>query len=139
MPYSDEQLSAIYDRTSGYCHLCHKKLSFNNYGTVGTKGAWEVEHSRPKANGGSNRANNLYPACVSCNRSKGTVSSRAVQTWSGRTRAPLSREKRKGEKRKNAVAGGIIGGLIGSIAGPLGAVAGAAIGAKLGHDADPDN
>lgn len=45
MPYSRSQLRRIYDRTSGYCHLCHKKLAFTNYGRYGAKGVWEVEHS----------------------------------------------------------------------------------------------
>jgi hypothetical protein len=41
-------LNAIYDRTSGYCHIFHRKLVFTNYGIVGAKGAWEVEHSGPR-------------------------------------------------------------------------------------------
>jgi len=71
MAFSSEQLNQIYNRTSGYCHICHKKLAFKNYGVFGARGAWEVEHSNPQAKGGTNRLNNLYPACITCNRSKG--------------------------------------------------------------------
>ena len=53
-------LNAIYDRTSGYCHICHRKLAFYNYGIVDAKGAWEVEHSRPRALGGTHDGNNKY-------------------------------------------------------------------------------
>ena len=64
MPYSDERLSDIYDRTSGYCHICGKKLSFSNYCRPGCKGAWEVEHSKARVNGGCDSLNNLYAACM---------------------------------------------------------------------------
>ncbi len=39
MPFDDHMLSRIYDRTSGYCHICSKKLSFTNYNRPGSKGA----------------------------------------------------------------------------------------------------
>jgi hypothetical protein len=52
MAYTDERLNRIYDRTNGYCHICHKKLSFVNYAQYGWRGAWEVDHSKPKAKGG---------------------------------------------------------------------------------------
>jgi hypothetical protein len=34
-------LNAIYDRTSGYCHICQPKVYFSNYGIVGAR-----EHGR---------------------------------------------------------------------------------------------
>ena len=74
MGYSKEKLHEIYDRTTGYCHICHKKLAFKNYSSVGSRGAWEVEHSKPRAKGGSDNLKNLYPACIFCNRSKGKKS-----------------------------------------------------------------
>lgn len=138
MLYDKVTLRRIYDRTSGYCHICRKKLSFTNYGKFGEKGAWEVEHSHVRATGGSDHGNNLFAACISCNREKGTFTTRTARSWHGRTKAPLSKEKRKKAKRANAIAGGILGGLAGSILGPWGVAAGAAIGAKIGHDSDPD-
>jgi hypothetical protein len=139
MRYTDEKLSAIYDRTSGYCHICHKKLSFQNYGKHGKKGAWQVEHSRARAKDGSDRTGNLYPACIDCNLEKSTATTRTARAWHGTSRAPLSRQRRRDAKRSGAVVGGIVGGLLGALAGPWGAAAGVAIGAKLGHDADPDD
>lgn len=32
----------------------------------------EIDHSRPKARGGSDHMNNLMPSCQSCNREKGS-------------------------------------------------------------------
>jgi len=138
MAFSKLDRRKIYDRTTGYCHICKKKLSFENYGLLGLKGAWEVEHSNPKSLGGTNRLSNLYAACISCNRSKNNKSTKSARSKYGRTKAPLSKEKRKEEKRGNSFLGGFIGGIIGSVAGPPGAIIGATIGAKLGFDKDPD-
>ncbi len=90
MAYSYDERELIYDRTSGYCHLCKRKLSFKNYAKPGKKGAWEVEHSQPRAKGGSDRLSNLYAACIPCNRDKGTATTRTARGWHGRTRARTS-------------------------------------------------
>jgi hypothetical protein len=138
MAYTSEQLNRIYDRTSGYCHICCKKLSFKNYGRYGERGAWHVEHSRPRARGGTDHGNNLYAACIDCNLEKSTVSTRAARSWHGRRKAPLSRNRRIEAKRSATVAGGILGAVVGALGGPWCAIAGALIGAKLGHEADPN-
>jgi len=136
---SQERLREIYDRASGYCHICHKKLAFTNYGASGARGAWEIEHSKPRAKGGTDHLNNLYPACISCNRSKGTKSNRIVRSQNGVQRAPLSRERREKAKLENALGVGalcaIVGGFLG---GPIGVAIGSAIGAKAGYDKNPD-
>lgn len=135
MAYDVDTLNRIYDRTDGYCHLCCKKLSFINYANYGAKGAWEVEHSIPLSQGGTNHLNNLYAACISCNRSKAVQSSRKARSQYGRKRAPYCREKKAKIRRSNSITGGVIGGLIGSIGDP----AGSAIGAKIGRDIDPND
>ena len=139
MSYTNQELRYIYDRTSGKCHLCQKKRAFTNYVIRGARGSWEVEHSRAQANGGTHRLNNLYAACISCNRGKGARSTRSVRTRNGYTKAPLSKTARSGAKSTNAVGGALLGGLAGTILGPWGAVAGAALGAKLGYDSNPDH
>ena len=138
MAFSKEQLRKIYDRTYGYCHICKKKLSFSNYGYYGLKGAWEVEHSNPKSKGGTDRLNNLYASCISCNRSKNNKSTRSARAQYGRTKAPLSKEKRTEVRKNNSITGGVLGGIIGSVAGPIGTALGASIGAKFGYDKDSD-
>ncbi len=112
MAFTKLELRKIYDRTTGYCHICRKKLSFTNYGLQYLKGAWEVEHSNPKSMGGTNRLNNLYAACISCNRSKNNKSTRTARAKYGHTCAPLSREKRKEMEESNAKGWAIIGLLI---------------------------
>lgn len=138
MAYSTERLEDIFDRTSGYCHICGGKLSFCNYGICAARGAWEVEHSRPRCEGGTDRLNNLYAAHISCNRSKQAICSRRVRARYGRTRAPLSVTRRSNAKSKNAVSGGLLGAVLGSVAGPWGIVIGAAMGGKTGYDRNPD-
>lgn len=136
--YDTETLGRIYDRTSGYCHICGKKLSLTNYACPGEKGAWEVEHSVPQAKGGTNHLNNLFAGCIQCNRDKSDQHARTARGWHGSRRAPLSRHKRAKAKAQNAVLGGIIGGGIGAIFGPAGVVAGSTIGAAIGHGQNPD-
>jgi len=70
LPYSDEQLSQIYDRTKGHCHYCGKKLAWHNYGKRYAKGGWQVDHKNPRAAGGSDYFRNLVPACIDCNLEK---------------------------------------------------------------------
>jgi 5-methylcytosine-specific restriction endonuclease McrA len=138
MAWTDKQLGSIYDRTSGYCHLCSKKLAFSNYARAGARGAWEVEHSVPKACGGTDRMNNLYAACIDCNRSKQSRSTRTTRARYGRQRAPLNREARAIAKSENALAGAGLGLLVGAALGPVGALVCGAIGAHLGHGQNPD-
>ncbi len=132
------KLNQIYDRTTGRCHICHKKLAFKNYGALGARAAWEVEHSIPQAKGGTDHLNNLYPACIPCNRSKGSSSTVSARSKHGKSRAPLSGDKREKARTGNAFAGGTLGAMIGSVGGPVGAFIGACLGASLGHSQDPD-
>ncbi|MCB9194855.1 MAG: HNH endonuclease [Flavobacteriales bacterium] len=131
------RLRKIYDKTDGYCHICHKKLAFSNHGITGAKGAWHIEHSVPKAKGGTNHMNNLFAACVSCNINKGTLHTKTVRSKNGVSRAPYSRKKKEEIRQGNTVAGAAIGGAIGLLAGPVGAAIGAVIGGALGSENSP--
>ncbi len=73
MPYDDEVINYVYDKTKRYCYYCGKRLSFVNYGKLGERGSWEIDHSKPRAKNGSNHLNNLVPACIECNRDKKTL------------------------------------------------------------------
>jgi hypothetical protein len=90
MRFSDEVLSYIYDKNDGYCWYCDKRLAFSNYGVLGERGAWEIDHSVPKSRGGTDYLRNLVPACIDCNRQKGTrmgKSLRASSSTSNRSQA----------------------------------------------------
>lgn len=126
-----------FDRTAGRCHICGKQLARRNYGRLGKRGAWEIEHSIPRARGGSDHGNNLYPACISCNRSKGTMASRTARSPNGRTRAPLSLKKQAEVRARRAVGGGVLGAVAAGLAGapilvPMG------LAALLGYALDPE-
>lgn len=140
MGYPDDQLNQIYDKTDGRCHLCGMKLSFQNYGTVGAKAPWEVDHSQPRARGGGNHMRNLLPACVSCNRSKQDGDNGTVRAAHGRTRMPKSRSKRERDTNRRVATGAGVGGVLGGlVGGPVGAVVGAALGGLIGsHDDDEE-
>ena len=138
MTASSIRLNDIYDRTTGRCHLCGKRLAFHNYGCHGTRGAWHIEHSVPRANGGTDHLNNLYPGCIPCNLSKGTRSTRSVRAWHGRKRAPLSRAKREEAQTESALLGMLVGSLVGaSFWGLKGAIWGGLAGACLGGAINP--
>jgi len=139
MPYTDDQLSQIFDRTDGHCHICHGKLCFSNYGQLGRRGAWEVEHSNPRCKGGSCRLGNLYAAHVSCNREKGSVTTRTARAWNGRTKAPLSKQRKEEIRSNNRWGCGSIGALAGArMFGLPGLLLGAIAGALVGNGIEPD-
>ncbi len=133
-----ERLKKIYQKTDGYCHLCHKKLSFSNYGLHRTKGGWHIEHSVAKANGGSDHLNNLYPACITCNIDKSTKHTKTIRKSNGVSRAPYSKAKKDAIRNDNTAGGVLLGGGVGfAIGGPIGAFIGSMIGGALGNNNSP--
>ncbi|QQE10027.1 HNH endonuclease [Planctomycetota bacterium] len=95
--FSDEQLQKIWERTNGKCHLCGAWHTFDTYAQ---DDGWEVDHSKPQAKGGSDHMNNLYVACIPCNRSKGDqLSAREVRKSNGlQTIPPSTKEVRRTRK-----------------------------------------
>jgi 5-methylcytosine-specific restriction endonuclease McrA len=129
-----QHLRRIYARTDGHCHLTGRKLAFKNYGKFGERGAWEIEHSVPQNRGGTDHLNNLYPARISANRSKGDAMTRGVRAQNGLTRAPLCAGRKAIVREENQWAGLALGALVGL---PFGAVAVgvfAAVGALIGSE-----
>lgn len=58
---------------------------------MGERGAWEVDHSVPKSRGGTDYLRNLVPACIDCNRLKGTRLGNSVRASVGTSRGGQSR------------------------------------------------
>jgi hypothetical protein len=140
MRFPTELLDAIYRKSTGYCHLCHKKLSRMNYSRSGRRGAWHVEHSVPRSKGGTDHLNNLFAACIKFNFDKSNRTTRTARGWNDKTCAPLSPAKRREAKFENGMAGAIAGGLAGAaVGGPVGAFVGAVTGACLGSAKNPDH
>lgn len=138
MSFTKDKRRRVYDRSSGYCHICHKKLAWKNYREIEARGAWEIEHSNPKARGGTDALNNLYPACIPCNHSKRTKSTRSARAVYGKTRAPLTREKREKAKMLNSVMYGLGGAVIARMLWPPATLFAGLICMIIGQKRNPD-
>lgn len=123
MAYSSEVLNYVHASTDGRCHLCRRRRSRRSYGRT-----WEVDHSMPRAKGGTDYLRNLRPACIGCNRSKKHGSTRAARRISGFSRAPISKSAKETSQAFTAVLGLVVGAPF----GPLGALIGLGIGALVG-------
>jgi hypothetical protein len=132
MRTDQERLRQIFNKTDGRCHLSGRRLSFRNYGKVGRRGAWEVDHSRARINGGSHHLNNLYPASITANRSKQARTSRSARGDWGQARAPLSKATQQRVTESNGWKFMTGGALLGLRFGPVGAIAGGIIGLAIG-------
>jgi 5-methylcytosine-specific restriction endonuclease McrA len=53
----------VWQKTGGYCHYCSCALHFIH--------DFDIDHVVPKVLGGSDKIENLVPACARCNRRKG--------------------------------------------------------------------
>lgn len=115
MAFTTEQRRRAFDRTDGQCHLCGKRVAWKNYGANGARGAWHMEHSVARANGGTDHGNNLYAGCIACNLSKGTKATRSVRARHGLTRAPLSAAAKAQARTDDILLGAGVGAVVGGI------------------------
>lgn len=134
----DEQTKrAVFAKCNRLCHLCWKPMAYANYGNHGSRGAWEIDHSIPRAQGGTDHLNNLYAAHTDCNRAKQARSSASVRRENGYARPPMSaaamKELKEGDAWTGALAGGLVGARFGGVPGML---LGAAIGALGAYAVD---
>jgi hypothetical protein len=58
--HTQKQVNALYDKQSGKCAFCFRRLN----------GKYEVDHYVPLAKGGSNYIENIQLLCIKCNREK---------------------------------------------------------------------
>lgn len=93
---------AVFEKSSGECHYCEKELSLYNRDRL-ARGAWEVEHSIARANGGTDHRNNLVAACWTCNLDKGTLTARTHH------RAVAGKRVARVSRRRWRTAGGAAG------------------------------
>ncbi len=73
MGWDEATKQDVYAKSGGHCQYCGKQLARKNYGKLHRRGAWEIDHSNPVSLGGTDYFRNLWPACISCNRSKGDM------------------------------------------------------------------
>ena len=74
-------IKLVYERTDGYCYYCDKRLSILNYGKVGARGAWEIDHFIPFSRNGAHQLRNFVPACVPCNTMKADHMPWEIDPW----------------------------------------------------------
>lgn len=113
MNVTTELKHAVYARSGGDCHICHEPVGPRSYGRLHSPRGWEIDHSVPRSKGGTDRLNNLYPAHIDCNRSKGAKSTRAARRAFGYSSAPMSLEQRAAVRRIALATGITGGGLVG--------------------------
>ena len=138
---SKAELARILDRTSGKCHICHVRLVLENYGKPSSQGGWEIEHSRPRAKGGTDHPNNKYAACILCNRRKATRTAKSARAQYGKKRPPLNVKQRQKVLGDRTLKGAGLGTLAGYLLDPTGGAltaAGAFLGGIFGRSKDPD-
>lgn len=140
MKYSKDKLEKIFHRTDGRCHICRKDLILTSHGNLKVKGNWEVEHSKPRASSGTDHINNLFPACISCNRKKSTKSSAYARGENGFSAAPLSKQAKSRKRADNTFYGSTAGLIAGTVlrTPPLGLLTSIVIGAAIGFITDPE-
>jgi len=133
--FTIDRLEAIFERTNG---ICHRRAAWKNYGKVGAQGGWEVDHSVPRALGGTDRLSNLLPAHIRCNRSKQAASSCSARGQYGKRRAPLSARRRREKRVGNGLVGAGLGWTLAMLFVPQLRIAGLIVGAVTGLSSDPD-
>ena len=107
---NEELSSAVWDKSGGRCGHCDKELVFANRKRIG-RGAWEVEHLRPQALGGTNHLNNLVAACWTCNVQKGTFSTRTHRLALAPQLASRTSRRRLRTAGNALIPGAIVAGL----------------------------
>ncbi len=127
MSFNWETLARVHEKTDGRCHLCGEDMALDDY-----REGWEVDHSNPKSLGGSNHLNNLFAACISCNRGKGNRNSRLVRYKNGLQRSPLSQGERSRNQIRNVALCSTGAGLIGMAIHPKGFWMGVILGSVIG-------
>ena len=125
--FDDKTKLKVYEKTDGCCHLCHK-----NYGIVGARGAWEIDHSKPASKGGSHHINNYQPACIPCNRKKGNSSTQSARRIHGVTALPKSKQQKVEVRKRKIIGSAGAGVLVGMRFGPIGGIVAAIAGAFIG-------
>ena len=111
---------------------------FINHGINSGRDEWEIEHSKPKSKGGTDHLNNLYAACVKCNREKSNGTNYSIRSIKGVKKAPLTEDKKDKKVFSNTVKGVITGAAVDRFFGPIGIIAGGVIGAVYGSNMNPD-
>lgn len=90
-------LNHIWRKTHGNCHLCRRPVDLDTYGFSSIFGAEAatVDHLIPQSMGGDDEIDNLLPAHLGCNASRGTGDIAHTRLrLAGNTAQPMSTDDR---------------------------------------------
>ncbi|MFC1968067.1 HNH endonuclease [Chloroflexota bacterium] len=65
MTFSPDTIQKAWERQSGLCAACGKRISRPNR-TKGTHGSWQPHHRKPRKDGGSDFLRNCVLLCFKC-------------------------------------------------------------------------
>jgi hypothetical protein len=108
-------LGKVWARTHGHCHLCHEPVDLGTYGLAAVFGAEAatVDHLVPQSHGGDDHRDNILPAHLGCNASRGTRPVGLTRyRMTGEVEAPLSTDGRIGVGAAMTGLGALIGGAL---------------------------
>jgi 5-methylcytosine-specific restriction endonuclease McrA len=107
--------ASVHESTSGLCFYCDKTIYINNttyYKNAEdekerkkAKGVWNVDHVKPRSQGGADDQNNYVPACWRCNNKKSDISYLDYFALLGKTPRCLGNNV-NGTKCRNKIAEG---------------------------------
>ena len=72
--FTPKQRATLFTEHGGLCHICNSKIQVGQ--------AWDVDHVRPLAEGGTNDLSNLRPAHEKCHRGVGSKTSDDIKNIS---------------------------------------------------------
>lgn len=59
MSFNQGKRKRIVSRTDSRCHICWGPITLDDYGKIEGEEAWEVDHSKAQAKGGTDHLNNF--------------------------------------------------------------------------------
>ncbi|MBL8618792.1 MAG: HNH endonuclease [Deltaproteobacteria bacterium] len=108
-------LDKVWAKTHGRCHLCHLEVDLATYGLADIFGAdaATVDHLVPQSHGGDDHHDNLLPAHLGCNASRGTQPVAVTRfRMAGALDAPMSTDGRIGAGVAIMGLGALLGGAL---------------------------
>lgn len=76
-------IESILEKSKGRCWYCGREITVSSRNEPVHSGTYAIDHFLPKIEGGGDDANNLVPACFSCNsrkKNKSLEEFRALET-----------------------------------------------------------
>lgn len=73
MIHAEEDILWVFNRIGGRCFYCGMRLSFENFGRIAERGAWEIGNFIHVSREGESQRDNWVPSCIICETVKGSL------------------------------------------------------------------